>query len=402
MATYRKLSTFTMEALGSRSGDYVSKDRDELAAIERIKRQNGLDKVYRFDIGKNTDGFSPRVREALGRPEFRDGVVEYTVDYPDNHYAKLRGLLSRRYGLPPEWFVLSAGLESVIDHIARAVFNPGDTYLLPVPNFSVFEDMSRRVKASPVLVPVGDDLQWTRETTDMVVREMAMTRPKLLWMSNPVNPTGQCIEREHIGRLVDAGRKYGVLVVVDEAYGEYTDRDEGCVTAASMVRGNPHLMVLRTFSKMFGLPGTRVGYMMCSSPELRQAVNFYRPMFPFSWFSLHLAQIAILDEAYVRESRDRVARRRASFFRDVAGLKQFQFLPTQVNTVMFRHTHMGARGLSGFLEQRGVLTANLDGVTGIEGQRFLRMTLRSRADNAFFIAACREVEGMIASRIQEA
>jgi len=395
MQTSHQLSTFTVDALDVQSGDYVSKDRDELAHIEQIKQQNGLDKVYRFDIGKNTDGFSPRIRDALTMPEFREGVVEFTEDYPDNHYSTLRGLLSLRYDLPSEWFVLSAGLESIIDHIARAVFNPGDAYLLPVPNFSVFEDMSRRMKARPMLVPLGDDLQWTFATTDRIVREMAVARPKLLWISNPVNPTGQHIGLEHLRQIVDAGRRYGVLIVVDEAYGEYSDRDDKCVSAASMIRNTPHLMVLRTFSKMYGLPGTRVGYMMCSSPELRQAVNFYRPMFPFSWFSLHLAQIAIMDEAYVRYSRERVARRRQYFYRDVSEFKQFQFLPTQVNTVMFRHAGMGAGELSDILQRRGVLTANLDNVVGIEGQRYLRMTLRSCADNNVFIAACRQIEGTI-------
>ncbi|QJB56458.1 histidinol-phosphate transaminase [Pseudodesulfovibrio sp. zrk46] len=392
MRNTRYLSNFTLKAMSVGSGDYVSRDHDELAHIEMLKKKHGLETVYRFDIGKNTDGFSPRVRRELDKPDFQNGVLNLTDDYPDNHYVQLRGQLSRRYKLPPEWFAISAGLESMIDHIARSVFNPGDTYLLPVPNFSVFEDMSKRTMAHPVEVPLGDDLQWTGETVHRLIREMKQVQPRLVWISNPVNPTGQLIPKELIERVVRAAGLFGVLVVVDEAYGEYTDHDKVFVSAASMLKGNPQLVVLRTFSKMFGLPSARVGYMMSSQRELVDAVNMYRPMFPFSWFSLHLAQVAIGDEAHVRMSRRRVARRRRAFFDAVSDLADFQFLPTQVNTVMFRHTGLRAHELTDLLEEKGILTANLNGVAGIRNRGFLRMTLRSHKDNEVFVSACREVQ----------
>jgi histidinol-phosphate aminotransferase len=180
-------------------------------------------------------------------------------------------------------------------------------------------------------------------------------------------------------------------VVVDEAYGEYADTDEGHVSASVMVEENPHLMVLRTFSKMYSLPSARVGYMMCSSKDLRGAVNMYRPMFPFSWFSLYLAQLAILDDDYTAESRARLDRRKKLFASAMSKLDSFELIPSDTNTFMFRHLSLSADDLALALTKKGILTANLNKVKGIEGKQFLRMTIRSSEDNAVFIKACEHI-----------
>ncbi|MGL1860963.1 MAG: histidinol-phosphate aminotransferase family protein [Pseudodesulfovibrio sp.] len=391
MGSRKVISRLAAEALGKSSGDYVSKDHDELAQIEALKREHGLDHVYRFDVGKNTDGFTPLISDVLDMPQLKNFIVENTIEYPDNHYQLLRRQLAMRFELDPEFFVMAAGLESMIDHIARAFFDPGDQYVIPVPNFSVFEGMSNRMQAEAVFVPLSAQLQWTEETTQAMVKAIAETRPKLVWISNPVNPTGQHVPLHEIRKVVDACKLAEVPVVVDEAYGEYSDTDDGYVSAAAMVPENPHLMVLRTFSKMYSLPSARVGYMMCASPELRAAVNLYRPMFPFSWFSLYLAQLAVLDDDYIVESRTRLARRKAAFMDAVSGFTQFEFIPSDTNTLMFRHASLSADELVMALTKKGILTANLNKVDGIEGLQFLRMTIRSSDDNAVFVAVCEQI-----------
>lgn len=387
------LSRQTRESLGAVSGDYVSKDHHELAQIEALKREHGLDHVYRFDIGKNTDGFTPLIEDVLEMPELKDFIVANTIEYPDNHYKLLRNQLGIRFGLPPDCFVLSAGLESMIDHIARAFLDQGDLYAMPIPNFSVFEDMSNRMGASPLTVKLSDDLRWTADTTAELIRVVEGERTRLVWISNPVNPTGQCVAMDMIRQVAEACREAGVPVVVDEAYGEYGDTDDGYVTAAALVPDNPNLMVLRTFSKMYSLPSARVGYMMCSSPDLRAAVNLYRPMFPFSWFSLYLAQLAILDDDYVVETRARLVRRKTAFLDAVAGFAQFTFFPSDTNTIMFRHASMTADELALALMRRGILVANLNAVSGLEGRQYLRMTIRNDEDNAVFVRACEAING---------
>lgn len=382
------LATQAQQALTQQSGDYVSKDTDELAYIEELKEKNGLDTVYRFDIGKNTDGVSPLIRGVLALPETADTVTRNIVEYPDNHFQHLRRQIAMRHGINPEWLAFGAGLESVIDQICRAVLEPGDKALIPVPNFSVFEDMSARAGAD--ILPVGTsppNYQWTKVTTRRLVEALHRELPKVVWISNPVNPTGQSLPLSTIAEICDNALHTGTLVVVDEAYGEYTDRDDAVVSASRLLEDQPHLMVLRTFSKMYALPSARVGYLMCSSPELVQAVNAFRPTFPLPWSSLHTAQIAIMDDPYVCACRRRVEQRRRRLIPELESIAGIAPLPSQTNTVMFRHRSLSAVELHDRLAAKGFLTANLNRVTGIENRGFLRMTVRSGAENALFVEA---------------
>jgi len=390
----RYLSHLTRKSLGSASGSYVHKDEDVQELIANVSERYGLPGVIRFDIGMNTDGYSPKARKLMEESDLAELSFRHLTEYPDNHYRQLRGALSERFGVCPACFVLGAGLESVIDMICRALLNQGDLYLLPAPNFSLFEDWSNRLGAEPLVVPLeGEDLRFTENTVEALKKAMAEYRPKILWLSNPVNPTGQLIDPEWVRRLAEAGAECGTAVVADEAYGEYTDADEGVVSASRFVEKLPNLLVLRTFSKIYGLPSARVGYLMCSSPEINAAVAMYRPYFPFSWFSLYVCQLALADDAYLAKSRALLARRRDEFFAEAGAIRDFVFLPTNTNTVMFRHARLGAEEAAAELLHRGALVADISGVTGIEDKNFLRMTIRRRADNAVFLAACRDLDG---------
>lgn len=391
-----KLSKLARRSMSRSSNDYVSKDVDELEVVQELKSTYGLDHVYRFDIGKNTDGFSPLIHDVMETPELMELMAGSLVEYPENHYSILRTRLSRIHGISEECFTLGAGLESVIDQITRAVLDPGDTVLVPTPNFDVFESSSVRVGADLLLLPPGgDDMRWTEHTLEEIEQRLHDEQLKLVWISNPVNPTGQHIPLEHIERLAEATRRAGSFLVVDEAYGEYTDQSDGVVSATRFLQANPQLMVLRTFSKIYCLPSARVGYMACSDPALREAVNTYRPMFPFSWISLYMAQLALLDTDHVEETRTNVAVRKARLLERInapdAGLSDYSFLDSDTNTIMFRHNRLDADRLHEGLARRGFLTANLSRLNGIQGQQYLRMTLHDDAANELFLQACAEV-----------
>ena len=151
---------------------------------------------------------------------------------------------------------------------------------------------------------------------------------------------------------------------------------------------HPHLMVLRTFSKIYGLPNLRVGVFMSANPEYRRGVLAYRPTFPLSWFSLYTCQLALLDDDWLIEARSRLSRRKPLVEAGLDALTGFERLPSQVNTVMFRHRELPAAEVQHRLADHGVLVANLDQVSGIQNQGWLRMTVRSEADNAVFLVAC--------------
>ena len=388
------LSRHTRQALAAGTEDYVSKDTDEYGLIEGLKRDNGLEKVYRFDIGKNSDGYSDLVAGVLEEADLAELCRQNLADYPDNHYLLLRRRLADLHDLDPEWFVLSAGLESMIDHISRVFLQDGDAFLIPVPNFSVFADFSIRVGGRPIYLPLKpeENFQWSAGTIATLKELISAHAPKLLWISNPVNPTGQSLPLAWLEELAAACTLQGTAIVVDEAYGEYTDTDQGIVSASRLTHKYGNLMVLRTFSKIHALPSLRVGYLMCSGRDILQAVSLYRPMFPFSWFSLFLAGIASIDEEHVQEARRKLFIRYERLNRQLETLKTFSYLPSQTNTLMLRNLQLSATELWQSLAQRGFLTANLNRVNGLKGQNFLRMTVCSEEENDQFISACREIE----------
>ncbi len=386
-------SPLTRVSLAATVHDYVSKDIDEYALIDELRQRCGLERVYRFDIGKHTDGYSDLIEGVLERADLAGLCRQNLVEYPDNHYRHLHNVMAARYGMGSGDFFISAGLESVIDHICRVFLHRDASFLLPIPNFSVFEDFSLRMGAEPIYLPLlkADRFLWTEETVHKLGELMAERHPALLWISNPVNPTGQDLPLEWIESLVDRAERSGTEVVVDEAYGEYTDRDEGIVSAASLVPSRPNLMVLRTFSKIHALPSLRVGYLMCSNPDTIRALAIYRPMFPFSWFSLFVARIAFVDEEHPARARAKTKVRRQELCRRLAALPAYEHLPSQTNTIMLRHRSLSADRLWRELAERGCLTANLNAINGLQGEQFLRVTVRAGEDNRFLVSALADI-----------
>lgn len=382
-------SNQALRGLDERSTGYLSKDTSENDIITALQAKYNIEKMHRFDVGKNTDGFSPIILEALSTPKILQQMTQRLIDYPDTHYHTLRRQLALRFNLPEEHLLLSAGIESFVDMISRVLLHKGDRYLLPAPNFYLFEEISNKTGATPYVIPLSS-LRWTNETTENIIKAYKEQAPKLLWISNPINPTGQFIPHEHLQQIITQTNK-SLIIVVDEAYGECTDSDSGYISAAKFVSSTPNLIVLRTFSKLYGLAGARVGYMICSSPLLRKAVHYYRQYFPLSLLSLYLAQLATLDDAYLCECRGRIIRRKNAFLNDTKILTDFQFLPSSTNTIMFKHKLLEAKTLFLLLAQQGILTANISGVTGIKDEHFLRMTLRTHHDNSLFIEKCKNI-----------
>lgn len=386
------LNATTQQALKVQVGGYLDKETDEAQLIEQLKARYGLEQVYRFDIGKNCDGFSPLIRELLNYADVGELAVSTLDEYPDNHYRLLKKKLSEQYGVRPDWFLLGTGLDAIIDLVARAFLADGDRYLLPVPNFNLYEEYASRLGAVPVqvLLKEEDQYRWTAETTAALIDQLA-AGPRLLWISNPVNPTGQLIPPEELLPLFDAAKKQGCCVVVDEAYGEYADQDDRVVSCARYAGEYPNLMVLRTFSKIYALPSIRVGYLICSSPDIRAGLQVYCPYFPVTWFSLYLAQTAFTDQDYLNDSRRINRIRRDTLqegFRKMAG---FSCLPSDTNTLMVRHAVLQGSRLGDAFASRGILTADLGSMTGLEGSGYHRITVRNETDNTYLLNVCRDL-----------
>jgi len=385
--TQRLFNLNTQLALINRVSSYIGDEGDEYNKLKDAIKKYDLKKVYKFDIGRNCDGFSSLISDVMGQTDLPKEAIENLVDYPDNHYRLLTSYLAQLYGISPGWFVIGSGLESIIDILARIFLSHNDKYLLPVPNFSIFEEFSSRTGAVPVFVQLekSDNYCWTSRTTDEIIHCIKNFGPKMVWISNPINPTGQFVDHESLKAIIAAADQHNCFVVADEAYGEYTDGDDGVMSCYKFVNDHPNLVVLRTLSKIYGLPSIRLGHLVSKNEDLLKAVGLYRQYFPFSWFSLFVGQIAVVDQDYVTTSRNLNHIRRTQFFDQLDQLDGYEYLKSESCVFLLKSKTLTADNLEEKLMAKGIFVANHNSITGIKGENFVRVTIQKKDDNTYFV-----------------
>ncbi|MCG8698024.1 MAG: hypothetical protein MI922_08225, partial [Bacteroidales bacterium] len=164
--THKYFNQLTRQALLDHVNGYVDKSKSVTSEIKRIKSKYGLNKIYRFDLGENADGYSPTVSNYIDNLYTEKKLFEKLNEYPDVTHNVLRQELANFYNLGKEQIVLSTGLDSILDLIARVFIDYKDFYLMPVPDFFLFENYSERMGAMPLFIPLEekDHFRWNEHT----------------------------------------------------------------------------------------------------------------------------------------------------------------------------------------------------------------------------------------------
>jgi len=216
--------------------------------IEEVARELDVDPddLVKLASNENMYGPSPAAVEAIR------SSAEQMHSYPKASHADLVDRLADRWGLAPEQVWLGNGGDGVLDYFARAMLEPGDAVLVPAPGFAYYP-MSARFHHGTIreyTLSKADDFEQTAET----VLE-AYDGERIVYLTSPHNPTGTEIGNDDVAEIADRTDEE-TLVLVDEAYGEFTD----ATSARALVDERDDVAVLRTFSKAYGLAGVRLGY----------------------------------------------------------------------------------------------------------------------------------------------
>jgi histidinol-phosphate aminotransferase len=206
-----------------------------------------VDQIIKLDANENPYGPSPRTCQALAE-------LAFSHIYPDPESRSLRAALSSFTGVPEEYLLAGAGADELIDLILRVLIEPGDCVLSFPPTFGMYAFDARLNGARVVEVP-----RWADFSLDLpaVLRKVEDCQPKVIFLTSPNNPDGRLISQVEIDTLLSLP----ILVVLDEAYIEFSDQELGNTnTRIGLVPLRENLVVLRTFSKWAGLAGLRVGY----------------------------------------------------------------------------------------------------------------------------------------------
>ncbi|MBF0482367.1 MAG: histidinol-phosphate aminotransferase family protein [Desulfovibrionaceae bacterium] len=254
--------------------------REHLQRHERLATEvSGRAGMLRLDLNENPEGLpGDFLQRALA------GITpELLASYPN--YAGLTQRIAAIEGLPEDHVLPANGSDSAIRLVYEGYLDPGDEVVYPHPTFGMYAVYLGQYQASGVAAPFPDDFAYpTRELTAAVT-----ARTRLLAIVSPSSPTGSVIEADDMARLLDHAAALGVLTVVDEAYHPYWPQ-----TVAPLVRSMDNLLVLRTFSKLYGLAGLRLGYVL-GQPSALRALRAVQPTFDVNALAAHVA-CRLLDE----------------------------------------------------------------------------------------------------------
>ncbi len=335
--------------------------------ITQLAREMGLpvERIVKLASNENPLGMSPKAKVAL---EKALGSLER---YPDDF--GLKSALANHSGLGMERIVLGNGSNDVLDMIARVFLAPGRSTVFSQHAFAVYPIASLSAGAELIAVPAkdfGHDLE--------AMRQAIRPDTRLIWIANPNNPTGTFLPYPQLKAFLQAVPA-NVVVVLDEAYNEYIPLEERADTTAWLAEF-PNLVITRTFSKIYGLAGLRIGYALASA-EVADLMNRVRQPFNCNNLALAAATAALDDHEFVTRSYEL---NRAGMEQILGGLKRFGFahIPSHGNFLTFKAGDAAA--LNQKLLKQGVIVRPIGGYGMPE---WLRVTIGTEIENLRFLDA---------------
>ncbi|MHB1652281.1 MAG: histidinol-phosphate transaminase [Desulfitobacteriaceae bacterium] len=338
--------------------------------IEEVKRELGLNEVIKLASNENPWGPSPRAIQAM-----QEAMLEIGR-YPDGSAHNLRLALSGRFKLSGGHFMFGNGSDEIVQLIANAFFRAGDEILMGRPSFPRYETVTRIMGATAVEVPLADGYY---PLDGMLEHLSAKTRA--IFVCNPNNPSGTVRTEEDLRKFV-AKVPQDVLLIFDEAYHEFSE--ERFSGLGFLLEGRP-VIVLRTFSKAYGLAGVRIGFAV-SHPEFVDALERVRPPFNVNSVALAGALAALGDDEYLAKIVAENKEQRQSLTQSLEGLGA-KVLPSETNFLLAFFPGHGPE-LAQELLHRGVIVRPGVGFGYPEAQR---ITIGTKGENETLLQALSEV-----------
>jgi histidinol-phosphate aminotransferase len=354
---------------------------------QRISRIPSYPVASGYDLGgdvamlaSNESCFAPlpEVVEAAQR------VLAGSNRYPDPSYSGLRRALAERYDLAPERIGLGNGSCDVLLAAGEALLEPGAELVYGWPAFSIYPHLAATSGARAIQVPLDEE---DRHSLDAIADEVTVAT-RLVLICNPNNPTSTAVGLDEVAALLERVPPH-VCVILDEAYCEFSLRLGDPFASLSLLRTHPNLVLLRTFSKVYGLAALRVGYALCGSVELRQALDQIRQPFYLNAAAHAAAVEALRHQDEVERRVEKTIAERLSLEEAVRGLG----LWVAESDANFIWVHLPEDGpeeteVMGGLAERGVLV-RAGRSLGREGA--LRVTVGTAEENERFVAALGEL-----------
>jgi len=344
--------------------------------VEELERELGIKGSVKLASNENPSGPSTKAVKAIFESLMRLNPENSLNRYPDGSGYYLTKALSEKLSVREEEIILGNGSNELLDMAVRTFLQPGDEAIMAHPSFVVYSMSVQAQGGTPVRIPLKEYAHDLDAMTDAVT-----PRTKIVFIANPNNPTGTINKKDEFDRMM---RRIpdNILVVVDEAYFEYV-ADPDYADSMKHFREGRDVLVLRTFSKIYGLAGLRIGYGIANR-NITVEMNKLRPPFNTSTMAQKAALSALGDEDHLKSSRIINEQGKAYLYEELNALG-IKYVPTEANFIYMPLEH-DAGELYHKLLKEGIIVRPM-------GPREIRVTIGLQEENTRFIEALKKVIG---------
>jgi len=332
--------------------------------------------ILDFSANINPLGLSPRVAQAI-----RDAISS-VAHYPDPEALRLRGALAAHHGLDADQVLSGCGSTELIYLIARAL-QPKRALIL-APAFSEYGAALSSAGAHVEEFVLGEETGFLPDLSSLIP---SLPGCDLLVLANPNNPTGSLIGLDALATIVQTCHRHGTMLALDEAFIDFVEES----SAKRLLPAFPNLLILRSLTKCFALPGLRVGYLLASPDLLKQLIRFKAP-----WSVNSLGEAAALaaleDHEYQKQSVTLIRQWRQELADQLRTLPWLKVFSSCANYLMVKLVtqNLDAPTLRAWLLKKGIAIRDCSSFTGL-GPAFFRIAVRTPRDNARLLTALKKL-----------
>lgn len=340
-------------------------------SIEEVQKEYGAKHWIKLASNENVLGPSPKAIEAVRKELSKIHL------YPEGFCSILKQAISQKFSLPEKRIVISNGADNLILMIGCAFVNEGDEVIMADPTFSVYTNVTQIMGGKPVRVKLKE---FTHDLEGMLKRVTRKT--KLIFVCNPNNPTGTTVKKKSFNSFLSA-LPDRVIVILDEAYGEFVE-DPSSPQGLDYV-GKKQVILLRTFSKVYGLAGLRIGYAL-GKEDLIDCLYQVREPFPVHRLAQVAAVAALKDETHAARSVQMVSEGRRYLYKELDRLG-LSYVPSQANFIFINFEKDSEEVFRNLLEEGIIIRPGKAWGYPTYG----RVTVGSMVENRRFIRALMKV-----------
>ena len=348
------------------------RSQDEIAQEFNLKK----DEIIKLGSNENPWGPSPKAMEAIKKE------IPSINRYPESQLKELVSEMARYSGVEDSQVIVGGdGADEIIDVLAKTFIDEGDEFIVPLPSYMYYEYLLQQYGARPVYA------KWDLDKNELDVDsifEAIGEMTKMIFLCSPNNPTGTLIQKDVLADI--ASKNPDILVVVDEAYFEYSE-----VTNKDLINEFNNIFIIRTMSKVLGLAGMRIGYGLACS-EIIEYMHRIKPVFSLTRLSFVAALNTFRDTEYIEESIRKGIESRQYLYDELSKIDSLNVFPSKSNFMLIgiRDTGFTASQLALELMKRGIIVRDCTSFKGLD-EYWIRISICTLEEDKKFIDIIKEV-----------